>query len=733
MKPDDSSWSASVRWAKRFYDQCTSADETEIADRKKSVIDFLSNTFPTASASNHASLKRHVRSAAESNASIEAGHHDVEVFNTTLSNLTEVGAPNVIATSPVTIADTTPVTNGTTVAITVPPVDETSTTPAVEHLHNVTVIDTMFDNTTLPDENVTTVGVPVTPHIVTQAPVNTENIWSLASALSAAGVVSFFDLDYSKNPKDASDLKTVLRPPTLSLPSRRYYLKSYLSSKNYPLLEKSIVDTVKRLKSVPGSASALFSGDQRTARDIIQFEEALARASPTTSPTSQKDFDFDFDKLQTRVPGSRIYSLSNLRNRWPRINWDAFLPDEAKKSANRSDSGANETASFIVADPAYIDQLVGLLEDYNLQTAINFLKWRYIFAVSDYLRTDDTLNTTCYKALERNMPLALAHVVYRNDYGLTPDEKSKAIYTPESIQLLFNRTVRAFKSILDYSGQVENASKKAIGDDLSNQIVTTQWPDIVKDGNMLDAIYAKTVQIAPENSSFVDLMNALQSSDFLDDKANAWSKIVPDGFVSTQYVDGNAIAMVYCPRILNWQFSQPPIGQFATVGWQLARELAKSVRYSNKAPLQNSRVDQCLVNQYNQFCYPSPINSCVDGAWTLEENFADSVALQVSFKAYKTWESLAAASGDTNAFPAFLAASNLGKFTMDQIFLLAYGSSFCNNAENQYISDWMASQRTSPGDDRVRGSVQNLNDFQLAFHCKAGDKMYRNTKERCQL
>lgn len=84
---------------------------------------------------------------------------------------------------------------------------------------------------------------------------------------------------------------------------------------------------------------------------------------------------------------------------------------------------------------------------------------------------------------------------------------------------------------------------------------------------------------------------------------------------------------------------------------------------------------------------------CVDGAWTLDDNFADTLTLQVAYKAYTTWRSLASAAGSSDAFPAYLVASNLGKFTMDQIFLLAYSASFCDNESPEYRTDWLASHK----------------------------------------
>lgn len=219
----------------------------------------------------------------------------------------------------------------------------------------------------------------------------------------------------------------------------------------------------------------------------------------------------------------------------------------------------------------------------------------------------------------------------------------------------------------------------------------------------------------------------------MDENAMAWTHVIPGAFVKTRHVFDNTLAAVYCPRIFNGQLSQAAVGQYATMGFQMARELLKSLRNTPTSPLKQSKIDQCLINGYNQLCYPAPINTCTDGTWTLDENFADTIGLQAAFKAYKTWESMAATQGASDAFPAFLAASNLGKFTLDQIFLLAYGSSFCNNMNNERIMEKLAMDRKALDDNRLRGTVRSLNDFQTAFHCKAGDKMHKNAKERCQL
>uniref|UniRef100_A0A7E4VW42 Peptidase_M13 domain-containing protein n=1 Tax=Panagrellus redivivus TaxID=6233 RepID=A0A7E4VW42_PANRE len=119
----------------------------------------------------------------------------------------------------------------------------------------------------------------------------------------------------------------------------------------------------------------------------------------------------------------------------------------------------------------------------------------------------------------------------------------------------------------------------------------------------------------------------------------------------------------------------------------------------------------CFIDQYTK--------EGVDGRFTLGENIADNVGMQIAYNAYKK---LIASRGNVTepALPGF------EEFTAEQMFFLANANLWCDKDKIVNPID-----EHPPGMIRVKVVAQNMEEFSEAFNCPK--KAVMNLEERCAI
>jgi predicted metalloendopeptidase len=116
----------------------------------------------------------------------------------------------------------------------------------------------------------------------------------------------------------------------------------------------------------------------------------------------------------------------------------------------------------------------------------------------------------------------------------------------------------------------------------------------------------------------------------------------------------------------------------------------------------------CLADEYSKFSVAPGAN--VNGRLTLGENTADNGGVRVALMALEN--SLA-----NRMRP------EIGGFTPEQRFFLAYGQIWCENEREEAARLSVQTNPHSPARARVNGVVQNMPEFQKTFSCKPGQPM----------
>ena len=70
-------------------------------------------------------------------------------------------------------------------------------------------------------------------------------------------------------------------------------------------------------------------------------------------------------------------------------------------------------------------------------------------------------------------------------------------------------------------------------------------------------------------------------------------------------------------------------------------------------------------------------------------------------------------------------------FNRRQLFWLAYGNAWCKKVSTEALEQSIETDRHSPSQWRVRGTVMNSEEFARDFECPVGSPM--NPEQKCSL
>ncbi|XP_043462029.1 endothelin-converting enzyme 1-like isoform X2 [Leptopilina heterotoma] len=110
----------------------------------------------------------------------------------------------------------------------------------------------------------------------------------------------------------------------------------------------------------------------------------------------------------------------------------------------------------------------------------------------------------------------------------------------------------------------------------------------------------------------------------------------------------------------------------------------------------------CLINHYN--------NLNVNGAATLNENYADLQGLKLSFKAMRQIIDAHPSLGE-KTLPGF------EQFNTNQLFFISFANNFCEKSVTNNDEDH------APSMARAVGTLKNMKEFADAFNCRKGQHM----------
>jgi putative endopeptidase len=119
---------------------------------------------------------------------------------------------------------------------------------------------------------------------------------------------------------------------------------------------------------------------------------------------------------------------------------------------------------------------------------------------------------------------------------------------------------------------------------------------------------------------------------------------------------------------------------------------------------------KCIADEYSNFKVADGQN--LKGKLTLGENAADNGGIRIAYAALQN-----VLKENPNAAPT------QGGYTASQQFFLSFGQLWCENQTEQAARIQAKTNPHSTGEWRVKGTVQNFDEFGKAFGCKVGQPM----------
>jgi len=104
----------------------------------------------------------------------------------------------------------------------------------------------------------------------------------------------------------------------------------------------------------------------------------------------------------------------------------------------------------------------------------------------------------------------------------------------------------------------------------------------------------------------------------------------------------------------------------------------------------------------------------VNGKLTLAENIADNGGLRIAFRALM----------DALVAQRKTADYKIDGYTESQRFFLSFAQLWCQNQTSRSARQSVSADPHSPGRWRVKGTVQNFEEFGNTFECAKGRPMY---------
>ncbi len=451
--------------------------------------------------------------------------------------------------------------------------------------------------------------------------------------------------------------------------------------------------------------------------NVLQIETRLAEASLTR--LERRDPHRTFNKM----------NLSALSELSPDFDWDLFF----------TTLGFPAQEEINVGMPEFFSEISTMMNEITVEQWKDYFSWNMINRAASYL-SDDFVNQDfefygkVMSGREEN------RVRWKRVQNTTNSVLSEAIgqmyvaeyFPPEAKErmeeLVQNLKIALGQRIDDLEWMGDETKSKA-HDKLEAMNVKIGYPDQWRDYSDLEVKTDSYFQNVMRSRAFGAAYNR--------------SKINKPVDRSEWFMPPQTVNAYYSPLMNEIVFPagilQPPFFyldaddavNYGAIGMVIGHEITHGFddqgrKYDKDGNLNDwwteedaARFDeraQILVDQYNQFVVLDTVMA--NGELTLGENIADLGGLNIAYQAFQN---------------AGKKAGNIGGFTPEQRFFLAYAHVWANHTREREMLRLTQEGVHSLGHFRVNGPLRNMPEFHHAFGVRDGDFMYLSDDERAMI
>uniref|UniRef100_A0A914V1Z7 Uncharacterized protein n=1 Tax=Plectus sambesii TaxID=2011161 RepID=A0A914V1Z7_9BILA len=588
------------------------------------------------------------------------------------------------------------------------------------------------------------------------APSDPKNLWTTIGYLESQYALStlfqsYVTVDWGNVARNA----LFLNQGALSMPLDYYILPQFKSSiDSYVTYVFELAQALRDETNSKVTDAQLMDDTLK----VVQLETQLAFAM--SPDTLLRNYAFQYNE----------YTLTKLSATYQQIGWDGYLSSLLK------DVDPNyQTDSVVLTEPGYIGVVNSLIAGSLIspRTFANFIGVKFLEDNAQFLGS--TYRTALLKFRknvhhENDLPAAATDCVelltnmmpYSTGYLYVNSIPNRDNITKD-VLLQSTKVIEQFMGMVDSLHWMSDTTKKAAHTKAAGLIKNIGYPDWLLNTTALDLYNKKYTDsmLSLGGSSLWDILSALkyafqrtENFQLLEQAPDRKNFLASPATVNAWYQpERNSITFpiaAFNPPYYRYDFPQAYnyAGQGGTGGHELTHGFDdEGVQYGPDGQLSNcawnlctwmdynstlgfTDMAQCVVNQFSQQCCPVTTGNvhCANGATTQGENIADLGGQLSAYLAYQDWKKTENNGQEEPRLPG------LEQYTMNQIFWMTYGYSWCMNQSTQSLVNQMLTNPHAPAKCRTNQVLQDIPAFGIDFGCKRGtDNMYPPATQRCQV
>jgi len=530
----------------------------------------------------------------------------------------------------------------------------------------------------------------------------------LHTSLETEGL--FFNFGSSQDYENSQNVIAFADAGGLGLPDRDYYTKT--DEKSVDIRNQYLVH-VQKMFELLGDKPDLAKAEAAT---VMEIETALARASLT--------------RVELRDPYQRFHKVDfkGLQATTPDFDWSIYIKDIGLPAQN----------TFNITEPAFYAELNKELKQLTLGDIKTYLRWHTAHAAAPYLSEDFVNeNFKFFSKTLRGVPQLRPR--WKRCVTLVDDQLGEALgqefvaraFSPELKQkanLMTRQIEHSMEEDINALDWMSPGTKQQALQKLHVIVNKIGYPDKWRDYSSVEikpADFFGNVQRATTFESKRDLNKIGKPVD-----RGEWGMTPPtvNAYFNSRMNDINFPAGVLQPPLFDPKMDDAP--NYGDTGGTIGHELTHAFddrgrQFDAQGNLKDwwTKDDaknftdraQCIVDQYAQYTVVDEIK--INSKLTEGEDIADLGGLILAWMAWK----------DQTKNMNLESRDGLSP---DQRFFVGYAQWACENNRPENLRVSAITDPHSPGKYRVNGLMVNMEEFQRAFSCKAGQPMVRESRCR---
>ncbi len=520
----------------------------------------------------------------------------------------------------------------------------------------------------------------------------------------------FFGVGVQQDQKDASKQILVTGQGGLSLPDRDYYLAEDDRSKT---LRTQYVDHVTKMFVLLGDTPEKAKTE---AQAVMKIETALATGSTP--------------RVELRDPAKRyhVMTVAELQALTPEYDWKLYLDG----------LGVGSVPTLNVSSPGYAKAANQVLVDQPLDQVKSYLRWQSLrgaapllsksFVDENFAFFNQTLNgqkeqqprwKRCTRLTDRALGEAVGQDWVKQNFP--PDAKNNMENLVHALEAAMAEDIKQLPWMSPATKVEAEKKLDAIKDKIG-------YPDTWRDYSTLDVKRDDLLGNEDRAEIFEDRRELAKLGKPVD--PTEWGMTPPtvNAYYNPPQNNINFPAGILQPPFFD--NSIDPAVNFGGIGVVIGHEMThgfddQGSKYDLNGNVRvwwtpddlkkfNERTE-CTAKEYDGF-EVAP-GQKLNGHLTLGENTADNGGIRIAYQALL--ETMAKNGGDGSGF----IDGKRDGYTAEQRFFISFGQIWCQNSTEQSARVLAKTDPHSSGEWRVKGTVQNFEEFGKAFGCKVGQPM----------